>query len=266
MKLKNEKSQEGIGTISIQSKKETSLSLKPIPTGKAAGPKRMLFYQSRSDEIMYGAQYAWLVLGSQKNILIDCAGLMAVERLSSLGIEAEVLGNLIESLKEEGLSPKDIDIIIATHLHADHIVSAKDFPRARIVVQKKELIGALNPCPVLKFGYPQEVIKPLFEANRFDLVDGDVEIEPGLKVMLTPGHTAGGQSVILQAGDKKVIVTGFCSFLENFFPSDPSIDCIPLGMYEEIVPAYESLVKVKQMADIVVPIHEPKFLKVERIP
>jgi glyoxylase-like metal-dependent hydrolase (beta-lactamase superfamily II) len=203
MELENVKSQEGIGTISTQSKKETSLSLKPIPTGKAAVSKRMLFYMSSSDEMMEGAQYAWLVLGSQKNILIDCAGIMDIERLRSLGIKAEVLGDLKESLKKEGLSPEDIDIIIATHLHPDHIVSAKDFPRAKIIVQKKELIGALNPCPVLQFIYPQEVIKPLFEANRFQLVDGDAEIEPGIRVMLTPDHTAGGQSVLLQLGIRR---------------------------------------------------------------
>jgi flavorubredoxin len=58
-----------------------------------------------------------------------------MERLRSHGIEVEEMGNL-----EEGLSPEDIDIIIATHLHPDHIVSAKDFPRAKIIVQKKNLL------------------------------------------------------------------------------------------------------------------------------
>ncbi len=251
---------------SKQSKKTPSLSLRPIPTGKARVPKRLGFYMSNSNEMMDAAQYAWLVLGSQKNILIDCAGIIDVERLRSHGLEGEVLGSIEESLRKEGLSPRDIDIIIATHLHAEHIVSAKDFPKAKIIVQKRELIGALNPCPVLQWIYPQEIIKPLFETNRFELVDGDMEIEPGITLMLTPGHSAGGQSVLLQAGDKTIIVTGFCSCDENFFPSDPKLNYMLMGSFEEIIPAYQSLIKVKKMADIVVPLHEAKFIDVDRIP
>jgi len=226
----------------------------------------MGLYMSNSNEMMDAAQYAWLVLGSQKNILIDCAGMIDMERMKSHGLEAEVLGNIEESLKIEGLSPKDIDIIIATHLHAEHIVSAKNFPRAKIIVQKRELIGALNPCPVLQWIYPQEIIKPLFEANRFELVDGDVEIEPGITLMLTPGHSAGGQSVLLQAGDKTVVVTGFCCCDENFFPSDPKLSYTLMAIFEEVIPAYQNLIKVKKMADIVVPLHEARFINVDRIP
>lgn len=266
MQLEKEKTRGGIGMDSEQSKKASTLSLKPIPTGRASVPKRLGFYMSNSNEMMDAAQYAWLVLGSQKNILIDCAGMIDLERLKSHGLDGKVLGSIEESLKKEGLSPKDIDIIIATHLHAEHIASAKDFPRAKIVVQKRELIGALNPCPVLQWIYPQEIIKPLFEANRFELVDGDVEIEPGIKLMFTPGHSAGGQSVLLQAGDKKVIVTGFCSCDENFFPSDPKLNYILMGSFEEIIPAYQSLIRVKKMADIVIPLHEAKFININRIP
>lgn len=250
----------------MKSKEGTTLALKPIPTGKALAPKRMAFYMSTSNEMVEAAQYAFLVLGSQKNILIDCAGIMDVERLKSHGLEAEVLCNLEESLKQEGLSSKDIDIIIATHLHAEHIASAKDFPRAKIIVQKRELIGALSPCPVLEWIYPQEVIKPLFQAHRFELVDGDVEIEPGITLMLTPGHSAGGQSVVLQAGDKKIVVTGFCCALENLFPQESKLDCIPMHLFEDIVLTYQSMIKVKRIGDMIVPLHEAKFIGVNRIP
>jgi N-acyl homoserine lactone hydrolase len=267
-KMMTVEKQESLGGTRIdtkQSKKTSNLSLKPIPTGKASIPKRMGFYMNNSSEMMDAAQYAWLVLGSQRNILIDCAGMIDIERMKSHGLEAEVLGNIEGSLKEEGLSPKDIDIILATHLHAEHIVSAKNFPRAKIVVQKRELLGALNPCPVLEWIYPQEIIKPLFEANRFEMVDGDFEIEAGITLMFTPGHSAGGQSVLLHAGDRTIIVTGFCSCDENFFPSDPKLNYMLMASFEEIIPAYQSLIKVKEMADIVVPLHEAKFINVNRI-
>jgi len=249
-----------------EKRESQALSLKPIPIGKAAAPKRMVFYQSSSEEMVEAAQYAWLVRGSRKNILIDCGGILDIERMKAHGLDVEDMGEVDESLKRMGLFPEDIDIIIATHLHAEHISSAKKFPKAKIIVQKQELIGALKPCPVLEWMYLEEVIKPLFEANRFEIVDGDLEIEPGIEVMLTPGHSAGGQSVVLHSGGKKIIVTGFCCADENMFPPDPKQECILMSLHENLPLTYQSMVKVKRLADIVVPLHEARFINVDTIP
>ncbi len=210
---------------------EVNLSLKPIPLVKFTIQKpRMLLNTGFGEEIDDCYVYAWLVRGASKNILIDAG--VEVSIMRSIGYTCEEVGSISEGLKEEGLSPEDIDIIIITHLHQDHMAMCKDFPNARLIIQKRELDAALdlNAPPSVKKGYPQQVIRPLFEANRFEVIDGDKEIEPGIQVMLTPGHTLGSQSVMIQAGDKNVIVTGFCCVEENFYPKDPNVEMIAGGI------------------------------------
>ena len=246
---------------------EVNLSLKPIPLVKFTIQKpRMLLNTGFGEEIDDCYVYVWLVKGASKNILIDAG--VEVSIMRSIGYTCEEVGSISEGLKEEGLSPDEIDIIIITHLHQDHAAMCKDFPRARLIVQKKELESALDvdaPPSVTK-GYPQQVIRPLYDGNRFEVVDGDKEIEAGITVMLTPGHTLGSQSVMIQAGDKNVIVTGFCCVEENFYPKDPNVEMIAGGIYVNIFDAWESQKKIKEMADIVVACHDRKFLEMKSIP
>ena len=247
------------------SERQPNLSLKTIPLFKGPVPKHLVFYKYMGLGEMYDAAgYAWLIRGAKKNILIEAG--FDVTRAPSIGLHGEVLGTLEAGLQEEGLNPEDIDIVIATHLHSTHIEGASLLPRARIIVQERELRSALNPLPFQYSDYPPSIVKPLYEANRFDVVDGDVELEPGIKLLLTPGHSAGGQSVQVQAGDKKVVVTGFCSALENFYPLDGKSDIIVPSLFVDIVSLYESIKKVKEIADIIVPLHETKFIGMKTIP
>lgn len=252
---------------SAKDSKELGLSLKPIPLVRFTIQKsRMLLNTGFGEEIDDCYVYVWLVKGASKNILIDAG--VEVSIMRSIGYTCDDVGSISEGLKEEGLSPEDIDIIIITHLHQDHMALCKDFPNARLIVQKKELDAALDVTapPSVTRGYPQQVIRPLFEANRFEVVDGDKEIEPGIRVMLTPGHTLGGQSVVIQAGDQKVVITGFCCIDENFYPKDPKVEMIAGGIYVNIYDAWESQKKIKETADIVVACHAKKFLEMKTIP
>jgi len=58
--------------------------------------------------------------------------------------------------------------------------------------------------------------------------------------------------------------------LENFFPPPEiiakGIEIVAPGIHTDVLKAYDSVLKVKRLADIVIPLHEPKFLDIERIP
>jgi glyoxylase-like metal-dependent hydrolase (beta-lactamase superfamily II) len=210
--------------------------------------------------------YSWLIRGVNKNILIDAG--VDIELWPPMATYGEDVGDLLTSLKKEGLSPEDIDIIILTHLHHDHISKSKYFPRAKLIVQRKELEMATdsNAPPHVKRAYVQHLIQPLYDSKRFEVIDGDLDIEPGIKVLLTPGHTVGSQSVAIQSGDKVVVVTGFCCVDENFEPLDASSEIIPIGIYVNTFDAYYSMKRVKDMADVIVALHGKKFLNTNRIP
>ena len=117
-----------------------------------------------------------------------------------------------DALREVGLSPDDIDFVVMTHMHFDHSGGttrysttgsglAPVFPRARHVVQRREWEDATHPHERNQASYLQENIGPLAEAKLLQLVDGEAEIVPGVRVIPTPGHTAGHQSVLIGAWD-----------------------------------------------------------------
>src|SRR5579872_2077115 len=102
--------------------------------------------------------------------------------------------SVADALAELDLSPADIGLVINTHLHFDHCGQNAVFQHAPFYVQRAELDRARRESPVLRDWFD-------FTGARFELLDGDAEILPGLSVIATPGHTAGHQCVVVQAGD-----------------------------------------------------------------
>lgn len=79
----------------------------------------------------------------------------------------------------------------------------------------------------------------------------------------TPAHTEGGMSVVVETPAGTAVITGFCCLLENFFPPKQitamEMEVIPPGTHVNVNQAYDILLKVKKMADILLPLHEPQF-------
>jgi glyoxylase-like metal-dependent hydrolase (beta-lactamase superfamily II) len=117
---------------------------------------------------------------------------------------------LEESLAAAGFEVDDVDIVINTHLHFDHAggntrhtpdgAVALAFPRARYVVQRGELEWAHVRNERIQASYLAANFDPVSAAGRFDLVEGDVEIVPGIRTLRTPGHTPHHQSVLIDSG------------------------------------------------------------------
>ena len=119
---------------------------------------------------------------------------------------------LEEALAHAGFAADDVDIVIDTHLHFDHAGGntrrAADgaielsFPRARYIAQRGEFEWAHLRNERIQASYLRHNFDPVAEAGRFDLVDGDIEVVPGVQLLRTPGHTPHHQSVLLRsAGD-----------------------------------------------------------------
>ena len=112
-----------------------------------------------------------------------------------------------EALAHVGFRADDVDIVIDTHLHFDHAGGntrrAEDgsvelsFARARYIVQSGELQWSRIRNERIQASYPRHNIEPVVAAGRMDLVEGDVEIVPGVSVLRTPGHTPHHQSVLI---------------------------------------------------------------------
>jgi N-acyl homoserine lactone hydrolase len=149
----------------------------------------------------------------------------------------------------------DINTIVMTHLHSDHCLNARKFPHARVVVQRKELDFAMNPHPLFAPNYRKE----WYEGLRFETVDGDTEILPGVEVLLTPGHAVGCQSVSVSTQRGRLVIAGFCTLDDNFADKG---DTIP-GIHVDPLASYDSIMKIRKMADIIIPLHSERALSVK---
>jgi glyoxylase-like metal-dependent hydrolase (beta-lactamase superfamily II) len=116
---------------------------------------------------------------------------------------------LEDALRDLGHAPDDIRWVINTHLHFDHAggdnwidPSGKmglAFPKARYVVQKRELDFARHTNERTAGSYPAHN----FQDVPFQLIDGEVEILPGIRGLPTPGHVPYHQSILIDSGGEK---------------------------------------------------------------
>jgi glyoxylase-like metal-dependent hydrolase (beta-lactamase superfamily II) len=152
---------------------------------------------------------------------IDIYGL---DNVSSDG--ARFPTRLEEALAEAGFAAADVDIMIDSHLHFDHaggntfiegggqgegeaaqsLRGGSDtedvrlsFPRARYVAQRGEYEWAHFRNERVQASYLPHNFDPVMEAGRLELVDGDVEIVPGVRMLRTPGHTPHHASIVVRS-------------------------------------------------------------------
>ena len=176
-----------------------------------------------------------LVRTDEGNILID-TGLGDVPEKLRKYYPVRRDSNLKDSLAAEGLGPDDISMIINTHLHFDHAGNNRMFPKSDIIVQKKELDFARDPPKFLRGGY----IRDFFETPNLRTIEGESEMASGVKVILTPGHTAGHQSVVIEAGATRYVYTGDVSPVRENWDTG-----IPVGILLDPMAATESLERCK---------------------
>jgi glyoxylase-like metal-dependent hydrolase (beta-lactamase superfamily II) len=126
-------------------------------------------------------------------------------------------GSLIDGLNDSGLSPEEIDIVINTHLHCDHCGGntvwdggsiRPAFPNAIYLVQRMEWAEYANPDVRTRRTYLDENFTPLLQAGQAELLHGDMDVTDEVRCVVTPGHTRGHQSVVLQSGGWKGLFVG----------------------------------------------------------
>jgi N-acyl homoserine lactone hydrolase len=110
--------------------------------------------------------------------------------------------DILARLADAGLTPDDVDVVVNTHLHFDHAGNNWLFPGATIVVQREQhefAVGHPN-FPNQYWNLPE---------LTYALLDGEAEVAPGVRVLPTPGHVPGHQSVVLDLPETgTVILTG----------------------------------------------------------
>lgn len=107
----------------------------------------------------------------------------------------------IYPLTDHDLQLEDVALVINTHLHFDHCGGNRLFPGKPIYVQKAEREAAGGP----DYTIPEWVE---FEGANYVELEGEAEILPGIRVLPTPGHSPGHQSVLVDTEEGLVVIGG----------------------------------------------------------
>lgn len=157
-----------------------------------------------------------LVRSAGKTVLVETGvGRKRVPGPGAAGVGES--GLLLESLSREGIQRQDVDVVINTHLHFDHAGgntlveddrTVPTFPRARYFISRAEWEEASCPNERTRATYFAENFQPLAEAGQLELVEGEVEVVKGVRMVPAPGHTAGHCLVEIESGGETAIYLG----------------------------------------------------------
>lgn len=156
---------------------------------------------------IYAGLNSVLVRTGTQNILIETGiGNKLSDKMRSFYHPQE---KLLENLHAAGLSPEDIDIVINSHLHFDHCGwntmyrdgrAVATFPKAKYYVQEGEWRHACLQLERDRVSYVSDNYDPLFASGQMQLLNGAVEIIPGISVAVYPGHTRNLQAIFIRSG------------------------------------------------------------------
>lgn len=108
--------------------------------------------------------------------------------------------DITHRLAELGLRPTDIDILVSTHFHFDHAGNHADFGHARILVQREcHEYAKANPRP-----FPPDIWD--LPHLRYELIEGDLALAPGVDLIESSGHVPGHMSVVVRLPETGTVV------------------------------------------------------------
>ena len=189
--------------------------------------------------------YIWVVQGEGKTVVIDCG--VRPARAEQRNLRGYV--SPAEVLRRIGIDAACVEHLVITHIHRDHVGGLELFPRAKVYVQRKEFdFWTMDPI-AMRPSFAREsdpvavqTLGALRGSERLILVDGDREILPGIKLLLTPGHTPALQSVAVATAKGLAVLTSDCAHIHRTFEMD-----MPSSMICDLPEWMRSLAKLREL-------------------
>jgi glyoxylase-like metal-dependent hydrolase (beta-lactamase superfamily II) len=230
-------------------------TIKALDTGSTLLEKSMLTYTVDVGTKITVPRVIW-VLEGPTTIVVDTSTGLDGKSSEFLGedVHRTAAQQPANALRDAGIDPQDVELVILTHLHWDHAGNNDLFPDARVLVQLKELRYAISPGRFFHKAFlsPQSGWgAPSYLMPNLDTVDGEAAIAPGLTVVPTPGHTPGSHSVIAETEHGRFAIAGDAISLYENIEKD-----IPPGFHVDVDAAVDSMDRLRSKADHFLPGHE----------
>lgn len=188
------------------------------------------FHPTPGDEVDV---YAYLIEHPEGAVLID----------SGMGSDSDFLNRayrprivpLAEALEGSGCRISDVVALVNSHLHFDHCGNNRQLRGVPTWVQRTEIEAAREPHYTIREWFD-------FEGAALRILDGEVELLPGVRLIPTPGHTPGHQSVLVEGGGQRVLIGAQAAYrLEEWREgADPPVNSQP-GLEDRYVATFEGL-------------------------
>ncbi|HOW69720.1 MAG TPA: N-acyl homoserine lactonase family protein [Phycisphaerae bacterium] len=201
------------------------------------------------------ALYVWLIEGGPRPVLVETGPnpryVQAFNRATAKyipgGVKQKPEEDTLQALKRAGIDPLAISHVIVTHAHGDHCDYYPAFVNARFVINRREYEDS-------KDHLAGEVGRVLAARPELLQLVGDEEVLPGIRTLPLGCHTPGSQGVLVQTRLGPAMLTGDVVYrYENIEQDRPSRSSTP-----EV--CRESMRRIRSLADIVLPAHDPETL------
>jgi glyoxylase-like metal-dependent hydrolase (beta-lactamase superfamily II) len=229
-----------------------------LRTGNSRAEQSMLTYLTGAGQEVV-IPHIMILLQGESTVLID----------TGFGSPAEIAANYPQELwrsdseqpeallAELGVAPADVDLVIHTHLHYDHVGNNHLFPGATKLAQASELDFFANPdVPLMRREYftPCCGFPAQFDVEDVTSVDGDKTLLPGLELLALPGHTPGSQGVLFETASGPLCFAG-----DLVMVTENMNEMTPVGLHTDLAAAESSRRKLKSLGAAVIPSHDMRL-------
>jgi glyoxylase-like metal-dependent hydrolase (beta-lactamase superfamily II) len=230
--------------------------------GPFTSPGSFLMWLRDSDKIVEREYFIWCVKGPAATVIVDAGvspGLASAFKLNGYVNPADILSRI-------DVRAEEVDHVVLTHLHWDHVNGVTLFPRATFYVQQREYdfwrkddIAKRPPFAFIKDDASLSHLASLEGTDRLALLNGDQEILPGIDCLLAPGHSVGLQVVAVATAKGRAIVGSDCAHtFQNYAEDWPSSLIVDLVGWMK---TYEKLRAAVSSPTLLFPGHDPLMAK-----
>ncbi|MFD1696463.1 N-acyl homoserine lactonase family protein [Roseibium aestuarii] len=161
---------------------------------------------------------------------------------------------LLAALAQRGLTPADFEMVILSHAHFDHCLNIDLFPQAQVILSQDEWDYIQGPFPDDPATPPY--VADILRKTRLELIEGEVELLPGVTAFPTPGHSPGHMSLDLRTAEGPVILAA-----DALKTAREALSGIPDMEIDPLKRAGASLRKVLDRGRFIVPGHFPPLTR-----